>query len=289
MTRHHKGCPLCGSPQIKKKYSDDRFPIWQCSCGAVFLCPFPSQDELDVIYGKTYYENGGAEEGKEDQWRQMKHLTFKARMKEIHPFVRKGKVLDVGCATGSFLEVADAEGWEVYGLERSPYASRVARRKFGDRIYEGILEDAHYADETFDFITLSDLLEHIRDLQSFMREVFRILKSSGFLMIETPNVASLSCRLMGGRWVHYKAEHLYYFSPDTLRELLVRHDFTPLRIGVSSKYVNPAYIIDRFRRYHHPVFSPLMTWISRYLPQGIKQITFPMLCGKMTALAKKNS
>jgi len=284
---HSRNCPLCGGQNIRKKYVDAQLPIWQCICGAVFLSPFPSAEDLKEIYRKTYYDSWGLAAEDEDGPRQMKQLTFMARLKKISPFLKKGKVLDVGCANGYFLEVANAAGWEISGVELSEYSSGLAKQKFGDRIFNGAIEEAHFADKTFDLITLSDLLEHIQDLTAFMREVFRILKPCGLLMIVTPNAASLTCRMMGAKWSHYKAEHLYYFSPVTIQALLKKNNFIPLRVEASYKYLNLSYIIKQFKTYRHPFFTPLFTGIEQLFPRSSKQINFPVFCGEILVLAKK--
>jgi len=284
---HSRNCPLCGGSTIRKKYADAQLPVWHCVCGAVFLSPFPSAEELQVMYHETYYESWGLAAENGDAPRQMKLLTFTARLKKISRFLKTGKALDVGCATGYFLEAAKAAGWEPYGVELSEYSSRLAQKKFGDRIFNGTLEEAHFADETYDLITLSDLLEHIRDIDVFMREVVRILKPSGLLMIVTPNAASLSCRVMGAKWSHYKAEHLHYFSPVTIKALLKKSGVPPLLIEASPKYLNLAYIINQFRTYQHPFFTPLLTGVERLFSRSIKQANFPILCGEMLALARK--
>jgi SAM-dependent methyltransferase len=286
---HRRDCPLCGGTTIRKKYADSRLPVWSCDCGAVFLSPFLSPDELKKLYSEAYYEPWGLAAEKEEGLRQMKLRTFTARLKKISRFLKTGKVLDVGCATGYFLEAAEAAGWETYGVEVSEYSSRLAQKKFGNRIFTGTLEEAKFADKTFDLITLSDLLEHIRDLDAFMQEVVRILKPSGLLMIVTPNAASLSCRMMGAKWSHYKSEHLHYFSPGTIKPLLKKSGVTPIFVEASPKYLNLAYIISQFRTYQHPALTPLLSAAARLFPQKIQQANFPLLCGEMLALARKHS
>jgi 2-polyprenyl-3-methyl-5-hydroxy-6-metoxy-1,4-benzoquinol methylase len=282
-------CPLCGGTTIQKKYANAQLPVWHCVCGAVFLSPFPSADELKEIYRETYYETWGLAADNEDGPRQMKLRTFTARLNKISQFLRAGKVLDVGCATGYFLEAAKNKGWDIYGVELSEYSSRLAQKKFGSRIFTGTLEEAHFADETFDLITLSDLLEHIQDLDAFMREIVRILKPAGLLMLVTPNAASLSCRMMGAKWSHYKAEHLHYFTPVTIKTLLKKSGVSPVLIEASPKYLNLEYIISQFQTYQHPIFTPLATGVDRLFPRTIKQANLPLFCGEMLVLARKPS
>jgi len=280
-------CPLCGGSNIREKYANAPLPIWHCICGAVFLSPFSVPEDLKDMYRESYYESWGLAADNEEGPRQMKHLTFEARLKRISHRLEPGKVLDVGCATGYFLEVAAEAGWDVHGVELSEYSARLAQKKFGDRVFNGTLEEAYYADETFDLITLSDLLEHVQKPAAFLREVRRILKPTGLLMIVTPNAASLSCRLMGVNWSHYKAEHLHYFSPRTIKQLLTDSGFTLLVVEGAAKYLNFAYIINQFRIYNHPLLTTLLNGVGRLLPDSLKAANFPVLCGELLALAVK--
>jgi hypothetical protein len=93
--------------------------------------------------------------------------------------------------------------------------------------------------------------------------------------------------MMRAKWSHYKAEHLHYFSPVTIKTLLQKSSLTPLLIEASPKYLNLAYIINQFRTYQHPVFTPLLTGADRLFPSCIKETNFPILCGEMLVLARK--
>ena len=169
------------------------------------------------------------------------------------------------------------------------YSAGLAQKKFGERVYNGTLENAGFADETFDLVALSDLLEHVPSPLSFLKEVWRILKPGGMVMIVTPNAASVTERLMRGKWSHYKSEHLYYFSPTTVETCLVRADFTPVVIKPAPKYLNLEYIVRQFTNYPHPLLTPVLKTIGRLLPRGISTSNFPVLCGEMMALARKDA
>jgi SAM-dependent methyltransferase len=217
----------------------------------------------------------------------MKRQTFAARMDAVSEHMTAGKVLDVGCATGFFLEIAQERGWDVYGVELSTYAARLSQKKFGKNIFNGTLEAACFADNEFDLIALSDLLEHIPEPLAFLQEVRRILKPGGMAMIVTPNVASLSERLMRGKWSHYKTEHLYYLSPRTIGRFLERSDLAPIGIETAPKYLNLDYIISQFTNYPHPLLTPFLKMLGYILPSSLRKWNVPVLCGEMLILARK--
>lgn len=252
----------------------------------VFLSPKPDGEQLREMYRSDYYQSWGITGDDDESARSMKQGTFAHRMKPLAALVPVGRVLDVGCATGYFLEVAAAAGWDVYGVELSDYAAGLARRTFGDRVFSGTLEQAGYPDGYFDVITLSDLLEHVPDPRSFLHEVRRLLRPDGILMIVTPDVTSLSARIMGARWSHYKQEHLHYFSPGTIIRLLSESGFSVEFTGAAVKYLNFGYIANQFRVYRHFLLTPLCSIAEILLPPRLKERNFPLHCGEMLVLAR---
>lgn len=279
-------CPLCGGTSSALRHAAP-LPVRKCACGLAFLWPRPTEEMLEKIYSEEYYKSWGVAGENDELPRQMKHLTFASRlhaMEELIPV--PGKVLDVGCATGYFLEVARSFGWEVAGVELSAYSAGLAAAKFGKRIFNGTLEQAAYAEATFDLVTLSDLIEHVPDPVAFLNEVRRILKPGGVVMIVTPDVQSLTERVMGGKWSHYKLEHIYYFSPATITACLIKSGFIPVRTEPAPKYLNLDYIINQFVIYPHPVLTPLVKLLGRFIPQRLRQFNIPIRCGEMMAIAR---
>jgi SAM-dependent methyltransferase len=117
--------------------------------------------------------------------------------------------------------------------------------------------------ESFDLITLWDVIEHVPDPQQLLGCVRSLLRPDGKLLLETQNVRSLWARLLGRRWHHYKhAEHLYHFDPDTIARLLAACGFKLLHCGpgYAGKYVSFGFIAERAGRLGRIpglLFSPL--------------------------------
>ena len=279
-------CPLCGGTSSSERHAGP-LPVRECTCGLAFLWPRPTEEMLEKIYSEEYYKSWGVAGESDELPRQMKHLTFASRLREIEALIPSpGKVLDVGCATGYFLEVAQSFGWEVAGVELSAYSAGLAAAKFGKLIFNGTLEQASYSDASFDLVTLSDLIEHVPDPVAFLNEVRRILKPGGVVMIVTPDLQSLAERVMRGKWSHYKLEHIYYFSPVTIDTCLKKSGFIPVRTEPAPKYLNLDYIVNQFVTYPHPVLTPFVKLLGRLIPQRLRQLNIPIRCGEMMAIAR---
>lgn len=283
--RSEPTCHLCGLREARRRFPEGALPLWECPCGMVFLHPHPVPEELARIYQSDYYESWGIHGEDEAKTRAMKRGTFKARLQRFAGTAAAGRVLDVGCATGYFLEVAQEAGWDVFGVELSRFAAEAAQQRFGSRVFNGTLEQARYPDGHFDLVTLSDLLEHVPDPRSFLLEVARVLVPGGAVMVVTPDVKSLTAKVMGSRWSHYKREHLYYFSGETLARLLEETGFRVLERRAAAKCLNVAYVTTQFRAYPHFLATPLFNLASALLPARAKNHNLSIRCGEMLIIA----
>jgi SAM-dependent methyltransferase len=209
----------------------------------VFLSPERREVPAESLYSshyfterESYFFHDGVADGSE---RESAHVAdFRAGLDLLDSHARPpGPLLDIGCATGSFLSLAKARGWDCRGVEVSAFAAARAREKTGCEIFCGKLEDAPYPEGGFEAITMWDLLEHLPLPLQGLEKAHRLLKPSGLLLVNTPNENSLLRQLArflyrgsGGRitapvnrlYHHY---HLYYFTVDTLNLLFRRAGF----------------------------------------------------------------
>jgi 2-polyprenyl-3-methyl-5-hydroxy-6-metoxy-1,4-benzoquinol methylase len=173
------------------------------------------------------------------------------------------RLLDVGCGLGYFVQRAQAAGAEAYGCELSPVAVRYAQDRLGLRTVQlGALEHLGYRRGSFDVITLWDVIEHLRDPFPVIRCAASLLRPSGVLFIQTPNVgfslpfARMKRRLsVGSPDLMEPRDHMNNFSRETLTELLARAglgrvtyrvlapvDGVGLHRGISLILVKRAYV-----------------------------------------------
>ena len=180
--------------------------------------PFPSEESLQSLYegmkDETYLEE-----------EEMRRRTAERGLLFVEKYGRKGRLLDVGCFSGVFLDVAKKRGWNVAGIEPSSWARKIAQERFALQILGGTLKKASFPSASFDAVSLVDILEHLPDPYETLVETQRILKEEGVLYLMTPNIESLAHRLLGDRWWGFRQEHILYFSQKSLYPLLQRVGF----------------------------------------------------------------
>jgi len=179
-----------------------------------------------------------------------KHQSALAR---IARFTRlPGSLLDFGCGFGFFLDTARATGWDVAGIDPLPGHGTYARGALHLPVISDTLRHDTYAPASFDVITAFQVFEHLPDPRAELLALRRILKPGGVIAIEVPNIATPLVRLMGARHRHFVADHLWFFSPDTLRRFLSANGFTVLNTAFPTRWLSARYLAAR--------------WLPRFLP-----------------------
>lgn len=263
-------CGLCGSSEREVKFTDEPFSVAVCNqCGLTYVTPRLKDGALiEQVYDEGYWSSSSAKDRGYTDYRSDAPLylrTFEKRMPIIRRmFPKPGRVLDVGCAAGYFLEVMRRDGWDVTGVEPSDAIRPQAEKRLGEaNVHGGLLQKADLEPASFDFITLWDVIEHIPDFVGALKHVRTLLAPGGKLLVETQNVASRAARMLGRKWQHYKhAEHIYHFEPKTIAIALEQAGFRVVsnRPNKGGKYVSLAFVAERAGRLHpvlSPIFAPL--------------------------------
>jgi 2-polyprenyl-3-methyl-5-hydroxy-6-metoxy-1,4-benzoquinol methylase len=142
-------------------------------------------------------------------------------------FVKNGTALDIGCGNGTFLSFLQHYGWNIKGVELNTKAAEAARKHLKAEIFNGELKDAPFEENSFDFIVMSHVVEHIGDPLEFLHTVLKLLKRGGTVYVEVPNYNSFSQKYSRQYWYAWETpRHLLMFSPKTLRELFEKAGFT---------------------------------------------------------------
>jgi SAM-dependent methyltransferase len=207
------------------------------------------------LYGQAYFQSVESSQGYDDYAALEPGLrrTARARLSRICSLVpqactAKPRLLDVGCGTGVFLDEAARQGWQVEGLEVSPYASAEARRR-NLRVQTGAIEDAPFPAAFYDCITLWDVLEHLRDPAGVLARVSAALRPRGVLALSTGDVSSLCAWFSGRHWHLFSLpEHLFFFSPTSLRRLLGRAGLRVARVTREVYWAPLSYVRERLAK-----------------------------------------
>lgn len=240
-------CPLCGAVAARPMYTCfAEFHVVRCTACRFVYTTLPVDGEvLQRMYAESYYhtdtrqqyyfENMVTAQTVESENSNIR--DFRKGLDLIEQHRSGGKLLDVGCAVGVFLSMARDRGWDVMGVDVSPFAVSYAREKLGLDAVAGELEDVELPDKHFDVITLWDVIEHFPDPIATLREVRRILKDDGILFVNTPNEESLLkvltrffYRATAGTVTYpvrkmYHQWHLSYFTARSLRTVLEQSGF----------------------------------------------------------------
>jgi SAM-dependent methyltransferase len=218
----HMTCPACSALASKPLSSYQRAYLERCSvCGFVFAGRRPTSTELGSHYGGY---------SRLDYDSPITRLRYRELLERFSAYRECGRILDVGCGVGYFLEEAHGMGWEPHGTEYGERAVAINREK-GFTVADAARIDAPFKQGHFDVITAFEVLEHVPEPRSEMEAIARMLRPGGLFYCTTPNFGSLSRRLLGPRWsvIDYP-EHLNYFTARTLVNLAEKVGLAPTRV-----------------------------------------------------------
>jgi 2-polyprenyl-3-methyl-5-hydroxy-6-metoxy-1,4-benzoquinol methylase len=209
----------------------------------VYVDPLPCAAKLTRHYDESYYSEWVSSQ------RKKRERMWARRLKIIEGWAEPGKILDIGCGEGLFLEVAKRGGWQVDGTEVSGHAADFASQRLQQPIFCGELWQADLAPESFDVVTLWHVLEHTTQPLQTLIAVKRLVKPDSRLVMAVPNVNDIvmqvAYRMIKGRKprlfsLRDKEIHLYHFSARTLKMLVELAGFECLSISPDFGIVEPS-------------------------------------------------
>jgi SAM-dependent methyltransferase len=230
-------------------------PVRRCSaCGSRYVSPRPSARAL-----VRYYDSPDIAQMGPGYFARMDAAVSKGQYKTLaclpRPEAGRDHLLDIGCAAGHAMLCARLRGWKVTGAEPSRVLASSGRTRYGLDIVHTSYDELtiHFRDRAFDAITAFDLVEHLSDLPDFFRVCRALLRPTGVLLIETPNLPKsatdnqvYATRLR--RSLESIFEHLCYLSIDSIRYVAARAGFQIVDWGTSGDLWNQPYVNVSVRR-----------------------------------------
>ena len=158
----------------------------------------------------------------------IKSIALKNKLNLINTLQpSKGSILDIGAGTGDFLSVVKENGWNTKGVEPSEKAKAIAKKK-GVSFVE---ETSQLENNSFDVITMWHVLEHVPNLDNQIKELKRLLKPNGSLIIAVPNFKSFDAKQYGNFWAAYDVPiHFWHFSKTAIKKLFAKEDMKLVQV-----------------------------------------------------------
>jgi len=288
-------CPLCGGEEIHYAFGVAGRRLDECqACDLLFLNPQPSPEELSEIY-RTGYLLGEDVPGLNERRPGLRRATAGLLLDDVRDYwgsvePHEKSLIDIGCGSGDLLAVAESMGFHCTGVDVShELLDKAASQLRNTQLLLGDIGSLDLPDEGYDVCVLSDALEHFRDPIRVMQSVCRILKPSGITVVATPSLESFTARFMKEKWLEFKREHLFYFRPSSLQQLLYMSGFSSIKTYPHTKVLDLEYVEAHFDRF--PTASgagKLFRRFLAFLPRFLKRRAFTTGGSGMVAIATKN-
>ncbi len=248
MTLEWVNCDFCGESQTTAMLTlrdlklglPGEFHLVRCNrCGLMYLNPRLNWEELQQYYER--YPSHIFADFSSLSW--IERYGIIRRCNLVYQYQRYGRLLDVGCATGTFLQAMDRFGeWELYGVEpMTNVASRITRNTPHIKVFQGTLLESGLPENFFNVVTWWDVLEHTPNPTACLRETFRVLQPGGWVFIQTPDPNSWEVRLFDSFWIGYDApRHLHLFPRSVLVRRLEEIGFKIVRVGGFAGNISTA-------------------------------------------------
>jgi 2-polyprenyl-3-methyl-5-hydroxy-6-metoxy-1,4-benzoquinol methylase len=234
----YTSCPACGNASISKALvcrdytvSHQEFEVWECSnCSLRFTQYVPTADAIGPYYqSENYISHSDTGKGLVNKLYKLARrytLSAKRRLVVKTTGLTKGRLLDIGCGTGAFINEMKQANWQVTGLEPDAGARQKAKDLYSLEPLAA-QEIFNLKPGSYNAITMWHVLEHVHELHAYMNQFTQLLAGRGKLFIAVPNYTSADAVYYGPYWAAYDVpRHLYHFSPAAMEKLAAKHGFT---------------------------------------------------------------
>ncbi|MBT1075039.1 class I SAM-dependent methyltransferase [Geobacter grbiciae] len=221
-------CLYCGSATLLSiiHLANGKNAVTCGKCGLTRTIPVPSAEYSEVA---EYFENY-----------LLKEKLFRAFSRKLLDFVlsvvQNGRLLEVGCSVGFFLEEAKRAGFSVNGVELNEKAATLSKGKDFD-VRNCMLREAGFPSHEFDVVVMSHVLEHIQDLREFLADIKVLLRPGGKVIVSQPTPDGIVPKMQKKKWYGWVPnEHVWHFTPKTLSLVFAENGFDVVKVERNSMY-----------------------------------------------------
>ncbi|MBA2271759.1 MAG: class I SAM-dependent methyltransferase [Chthoniobacterales bacterium] len=244
LTYSERFCPVCRAKEQDLLYPRrflklsgaliDGYNVVSCrECGFCFASNLPEQSAFDAYYeAQSKYEHGGR--GGAPSEYDTRRLPFAVGIISEWLPDRQARILDIGCANGGLLAELKKNGYSnLQGVDPSPACSRTARELYDIKVTTAPISRIPASIGSFDLVIFGSVLEHIIDFESTINQTKDLLKEKGCIYVEIPDMTR--CSLMtDAPFQEFSVEHVNYFGPASLRNLMGCRGFAPIGLRQTS-------------------------------------------------------
>lgn len=268
---HHNSCPVCNCPDIffclrctDHLVTGKEFEMYKCrECGFLFTQDYPEESEIGSYYDSAgYISHSDSDKTIIEKGYQLARKFMLTRKKNIIGKVCKltsGSLLDIGSGTGHFLNTLKMAGWVTKGIEINKSAREYSSAKFRLEVISpeeiGLLHD-----HEFDCITMWHVMEHFHNPGNYFKEISRLIKPGGTVLVALPNNDSADSKHYGPAWAAYDVpRHLWHFNPVTFSKFAGNNGFSvesTLNLPLDVFYI--SILSERIKGSKMAIFSGLI-------------------------------
>lgn len=256
-------CLLCKQP-LTYYLTKNGYRLYRCSRCALVRTDLGATYDTFVrrFYSREYFEGDPTRSAYSD-YEHDKPLIVR-NMRKFLSFIKRhkieGRLLDVGCAFGYFVELAQSHGYEAYGFDASVHATKEARVLLGtEKIKHGTVRSVSYRKKSFDVISLFDVFEHLDTPLLDMKKITTLLADDGIVILATGDTQSLAAKILKRRWTFFiPPQHLYFFNKKNVTMLLREAGLEPVSWYRVGKWLSLGYVLHLARTTGESTFADML-------------------------------
>lgn len=262
----YPACPVCGSDRREFAFHlRDPYRVARCAvCGLHYLHPRLPENAMQEAYRESSYYEGGACGYADTSYTAQEsalRATFKCLLRNLAKHgLTGGDLLEIGCGYGYLLDEARSFFDRRVGTDFSSEAAQIARATGAEVLVGGIEQIS--SERKFDCVAAIQVIEHIYDPLSFVKQLTSHAKPGGHIVIATPDIGGVLRKSMGRRWPSFKVpEHVMYLDFWTLSSLLERAGLSDVR-RIPYPHAFPIVLIAaKFGLRMPPLLAHLKIWV----------------------------